>query len=238
MSEPLPIAPQFHGLEQIVSGLFWADIYWMEGSNSKVGAGQSSEINSGVPHLGWGRCFVVDKDPKAKMVTLFCPYTFEGFQVTRNSFEYNSIKRPRFDFDWDWHARNFDYKWAQAVRLSWRRDFDNAVGIMRMMDLPIPTNTLPEGMEAKKSGGKEADVLGLLKPVKRKSRKGQILAFFWPHTRSIREAMAEFGITRSNILSQLYLLTKDHGIGYELKGDQAIITMPSGCEDPYEPEAE
>ena len=48
--------------------------------------------------------------------------------------------------------------------------------------------------------------------------------------------MAEFSITRSNVLSQLFLLTKDNGIGYELKGDTAVVIMPPGCESPWDTE--
>lgn len=207
----------------------------MEGTAPK-GAPERSEIQAGVPHLGWGRCYVVDKEPSSKLVTLFCPFTFEGFQVSRNSFEYCSLRRTAHPYNEEWHARNFEVKWAEAVRQRWQRDFDTAVVVMQLLGLPVPEMQLPEGMEHKVSGGKEADVLGLLKPIKRKSRTGQVLAFFWPGPpKPIRVVMAELAVTRSNVLSQLYLLTKNHGIGYELKGETAHIMLPPGCEDPYAP---
>lgn len=229
-------------LEQVGDGLYWGSIYWMNGQPSKK-TDARSEVNSGVPHLGWGRCFLIDKDPKSKLVTLFCPFTFEGFQVSRDSFEYTSMTP---DTQWDpeakglrlrpfnrhWHAKNMYAKWEEAQVKRWQRDFDTAVVVFRMLDLKVPTG-VPEGIQQKVSGGKEADVLGLLKPVKRTARTGQILAYFWPETRTIREAMAEFAMSRSNVLSQLYLLNKNHGIAYQLKGDQAIVTMPDGCDNPW-----
>ena len=72
--------------------------------------------------------------------------------------------------------------------------------------------------------------------MKRSSKRGKILEFFMPNARSIREAMAEFGHTRSNVLSHLFMLQKDHGVGYTLVGDAATVALPPGCTDPFEPE--
>ena len=43
-------------------------------------------------------------------------------------------------------------------------------------------------------------------------------------------------MTRSNALSYLYMLQKDHGIGYELVGDIASINLPNGCTNPFKGE--
>jgi hypothetical protein len=237
-----PVQP----LDEVAPGLFWCEVYWMDGDNPTKG-GERSEIRTGVPYLGWGRCLVIDKDPTNKMVTLFCPHTYEGFQVSRLSFEYKSLRRPTGynrelrevsypEFDRDWHVKNMYAKWDEALRYNWQRDFDTAVVVMRLLGMDVPT-MMPEGVKQKVSGGKEADVLGLLKPVKRQSKVGKVLAYFWPSTgKSVRECMVDMSMTRSNVLSNLYLLNKNHGIAYVLQGDQAIITMPSGCEDPYAPE--
>jgi hypothetical protein len=76
----------------------------------------------------------------------------------------------------------------------------------------------------------------LKKPVPREGKRGKFLAWFLEKggSASVREAMAEFGISRSNALSYLFLLKKDHGIGYELVGDSASIALPKGCSDPFE----
>ena len=73
------------------------------------------------------------------------------------------------------------------------------------------------------------------KPVKRSGKRGKFLQWFLEGegSRSVREAMAEFGMSRSNALSYLYMLQKDHGIGYELVGDIATIKLPA-CESPFD----
>jgi hypothetical protein len=51
-------------------------------------------------------------------------------------------------------------------------------------------------------------------------------------TRSIREAMAELDLTRSGVLSHLFALNRDHGIGYHLQADCATVLLPEGW-DPF-----
>lgn len=221
---------------EVADGLFFAQVYWMIGETPK-GAVHRSTVDG--PHLGWGHCFVIDKG--GKLVTLFCPYSFEAHQVPRISAEYVSLKAPfNGEFRLDWHKANLLAKWKEASDNAWQRSFDVAAMVMKALGMEVPMLAVAAGVEAKPTGGKEADVLGLLKPVKRSGRRGQVLAFFMAGeagARSIHEATAEFSITRSNLLSQLYLLQKDHGIGYEVRGDVAIVTLPAGCEDPFEQEA-
>ena len=50
----------------------------------------------------------------------------------------------------------------------------------------------------------------------------------------IREAMAEFGLTRSGALSYAFNLNKDHGIGYSVVGDALTLILPKGCKNPWE----
>src|SRR5690606_18512368 len=178
-------------------------------------------------------------DTGGKLVTLFCPFTLEAFQVSRYSFEYHSIKEPLRPYRSAHMARYLRKQWEDAARHSWQRDYASCAVVMRLLGLEVPMNLVPEGVEVKVTGGKEADdALGLLKAVKRDGRRGQVLAFFLAGeggARSIHEATAEMGITRSNLLSQCYLLQKDHGIGYTVAGDVVTVKLPSGCEDPFEP---
>ena len=190
-----------------------------------------------------------------KLVTLFCPYTLESHQVSRNSMEIMSMsmdvryvpsdKNPVLSVEDGWLEWTQDRQdrllkivvsaWEMAGRLSLsNKDYDTAAVVISMMGGNVPLRVIPEGVEPDKPrGGKEADVLGLLKPVKRESKRGLVLQFFLPQPRSIREAMAEFGYSRSNVLSHLFILQKDHGIGYTLTGDAASITLPAGCTDPF-----
>lgn len=218
--------------QQLSDKLQWTRIYWMDGS-TPAGSRFRSEIKD-PPHLGWGHAFVIDAG--GPRVTLYCPYSMAAYQVSRESYEYQSARAPD-PFRAKWAAEMLHEKWAQAVRNGWQKDYSTCAIVLRELGLEVPQNLLPEGMEARASGGKEADdALGLTKPVKRDGRRGQVLAFFLAgegHSRSIHEATAEMGITRSNLLSQAYLLQKDHGIGYEVAGDVLKIVLPAGCDNPF-----
>jgi hypothetical protein len=219
-------------IEQVAPGLSWAMVYWMAGESPK-GDPYRSEVKD-PPHLGWGSCYVVDTG--GKLVTLFDPYGLYAYQVSRLSSEYMSLKPTRDPYRGPHMARLLRDKWAQAARHAWQRDFASCAVVMRMLGLEVPMNLVPEGVEVKQTGGKEAGPEGLKKPVKRDGRRGQVLAFFLAGeggARSIHEATAEMGISRSNVLSQCYLLQKDHGIGYEVAGDVVTVRLPEGCVDPF-----
>lgn len=246
--EPAPAAPKLY---RIADGLFFGKVYWVMGDMPSTSR-HRNDVKS-PPNSGWSHAFLIDKG--GKMVTLFCPYTLEGFQVTRSCAERASMsmdlkyrpsdKNPMVNVEdgyqqWteERQARLLKIvlgNWDMAGRLSLPgKDYDTAAMVINMLGGSVPLRIVPEGAEPDKPrGGKEADVLGLLKPVKRESKRGLVLQFFLPAPRSIREAMAEFGTTRSNVLSHLFILQKDHGIGYSLAGDAATITLPPGCTDPF-----
>lgn len=246
--EPAHTPPRLY---KIADGLFFGKIYWVMGDMPSTSR-QRNEVKS-PPNAGWSHAFLIDKG--GKMVTLFCPFTLEGFQVSRNSMEIMSMsmdvryvpspKNPMNNVEDGWQEWTQDRQdrllkiivsaWEMAGRLSLpNKDYDTAAVVISMMGGNVPLRVIPEGAEPDKPrGGKEADVLGLLKPVKRESKRGLVLQFFLPKPRSIREAMAEFGYSRSNVLSHLFILQKDHGIGYTLTGDAASITLPAGCTDPF-----
>lgn len=239
-------------LYRLADGLFFGKIYWVLGDMPTTSR-QRNEVKS-PPNAGWSHAILIDKG--GKLVTLFCPYTLEAFQVTRNSLEVGSMamdvryapnpKSPMNNIEdgfQPWSPERQDRllkrvisTWNMTGRLSLTagKDFDTAAVVINMMGGDVPLRVIAEGAEPDKSrGGKEADVLGLLKPVKPNSKRGLVLAFFLPQPRSIREAMAEFGYSRSNVLSHLFILQKDHGIGYNLTGDAATILLPEGCTDPF-----
>ena len=195
---------QLRGIDPIVPGLYFVALYWMAGPNIVGKGGPKSEVST-PPGLGWSTAFLLDRgvderNRPTKLVTLFCPYTLEGHQVSRLSFEYTSIRHPAWRQNrpegepelYYWERvlprlrERLQVRWAEAARYSWQSDFDTAAVIMRMLDMEVPHVVAKQGAELKILGGKSPDALGLLRPVKRSSRKGQVLAFFWPQTRSIR----------------------------------------------------
>lgn len=237
---------------KITEGLYFGRIYWVAGEMPTKDRSLANDVKN-PPNSGWSHAFLIDKG--GKLVTLFCPFTLESFQVTRNCGELASMsmdaryvpnpKYPSTNIEDGWKpwtkAREAGLlkiildNWAMAGRLSLpNRDFDIAAMVILQLGGEVPLRVIAEGAEPDKPrGGKEADVLGLLKPVKKGSKRGLVLDFFLPQPRSIREAMAEFSTTRSNILSHLFILQKDHGIGYTLTGDAASIQLPAGCTDPF-----
>lgn len=219
--------------ERVREGIYYGEVYFVIGKPSETS--KNNEV-SAPPWGGNGRTLIIDKG--GKTVTLFCHTALESFQVTRRSYEYLGIRPDKAPFDEEKCVRGMYAAWDYAGKYGWQKDFDTAAMVLRALGREVPIRIAPEGAEPDKpSGGSAADdVLGLIKPVKRDGRRGQVLNFFLKEPRSIREAMAEFGVTRSNVLSQLYLLNKEHGIGYALVGDAARITLPAGCEDPFEPE--
>lgn len=218
--------------DRIVDGLYWGNVYFVIGKPSETS--KNNEVSS-PPWAGQGDVFIIDKG--GKTVTLFAPWQCEAHPVSRRSYEYVGCRPAHGLFDREQALRALHYGWERAGKFAIAGAFDVAAQVFQMLGEPVPIRIVVEGAEPEKpSGGKEADALGLLKPVKRSGRRGQVLAFFLPAPRSIREAMAEFDVSRSNVLSQLYLLQKEHGIGYELLGDAARIMLPAGCEDPFEPE--
>src|SRR4051812_42605586 len=85
-------------VDPIAEGLYFVRVFWMDGQPSKSGkgGGAKSEVNGGVPCNGWSSAWLIDRpvaegERLPKLVTLFCPYTYEGFQVSRSSFEYLSM---------------------------------------------------------------------------------------------------------------------------------------------------
>lgn len=217
---------------EVTPGLGYARIFWMAGVDPNKNPRFRSEVKD-PPCNGWMGAFVLDKG--GKQVTLFCPFTFRAFPVTKQSAEYNGMVPQRFDAE-GWQER-FHRTWDENVQRGWARDFDVAASVMRLLDIEVPLSTIrvdEETGEEKTRGGKETKK-ALTKPVKRDGRRGQVLSFFLAAggRRSILEAMAEMDVTRKNLLSQLFLLQKDHGIGYTITGDSAEVHLPEGVEDPF-----
>lgn len=134
-------------------------------------------------------------------------------------------------------ARITTDQWALWAKFGNQVDYDMASVVLKKLGAPIPKDTIrvqidPATGEAKSRGGKHAD-LGALRPIRRDSKRGLIAQFFINETpQSIREAMAQFGMTRSGVLSHLFCINRDNGLAYRLLADCAIIDVPDGF-DPF-----
>lgn len=219
---------------ELKPGLGWGKVYWVVGGQGAGGNASRHRLEvKDPPNAGWGQAFVIDRG--GKTVTLFSPFTFDAFQVSRSSAEFQSMTATPFNAERI--AALLPRNWEANVGFGFMKDFDTAAVVMRELGLEVPLTSTSTGSaeEQKPRGGKDVEVK-LKKPVPRDGRRAQVLAFFLAGEggrRSIREAMAEIDVTRKNLLSQLYLLQKDHGIGYTIMGDAVEVALPEGCEDPY-----
>ena len=216
---------------QITEGLEWLHIYWVRGKTPK-GSRYLNEVTD-PPCSGWQHALVMRRDKRA---TIFCPYSFTSYSVRAVADEIEKSEEPRDQRDAEWVADLMTRKWKELQSQGAQRDYQAAAAVFRKLGVPVPEQIMKGGEEdTRKKGGKEVGS-SLLKPVKLKGKRGQFLKWFMDgeNSRSVREAMLEFDMTRSNALSYLYMLQKDHGIGYELIGDIATIVMPDGCSNPFD----
>ena len=231
--------------KELVPGLRKSKVYWTYGSPPK-GAPRSDVDDP--PSSGWSTVLLVEEQgPK---LLLFCPYSFQSYRVGRDSYEASSMQQCSLNTDLgaDNGQRYFremlPRKWAEIARHGQGRpDWALAERVLSMLGVAPPTAEQIERAvayappakaktsAAAKPAGKPA---GTFKPVKRTGRKGEILAAILAGKTSANVLTTEFEITRSNLLSQLFLLRKDHGIGYTAQGDVIALQMPEGVEDPFD----
>lgn len=217
----------------IVEGLEWRHIYWTKGVLSRK---HSRHINEVIdpPNSGWGLAFVL---PGKKRSTIFSPYSFQAWTVQNDCAELALSTEPPEEFRPAFIREMVERKWHAFQSWGMQLDYDTCALVMRRLGWEVPAQVLMGGEEdTRKKGGKTVSS-ELIKPVKRDGKRGRFLQFFLDNdgSRSVREVMAELSMTRSNALSYLYMLQKDHGIGYELVGDMATVSLPEGCTDPYTP---
>lgn len=215
---------------QVTDEIEWLQIYWITGV-----APRNVRFRNAVsdpPCLGWQHALVIRGE---KVSTIFCPYTFTAYTVSNSCSEMAQCKEDT-EYRPDFMQGLLDRNWAKYQGWGFQRDYDTCALFMRKLGLEVPAQIMTGGEEdTRKKGGKEVGS-SLKKPVKLASKRGKFLKWFLDGdcTRSVREAMAEFSMTRSNALSYLYMIQKDHGIGYVLVGDTATVTLPEGCDNPFD----
>lgn len=217
---------------QIADNIEYCRVYWVRGTMPR--GMRASYAVSKPPTSGWQGTVVIRGDKRS---TLFCPFSFESWPVSNDCAELSGAKYD-VEFNRDWFVRHMTKTWAEFQRYGWNRDYDTAARVLQALGEPVPEQVQKGGGEdVRKKGGKPVcDTL--LKVVKLDSKRGRFLEWFMRgenhSTRSVREAMVEFSMTRSNALSYLYMIQKDNGIGYTLIGDQATIQLPEGCHNPFD----
>lgn len=219
--------------DQLLPGrLAWSKVYWVVGPMPQ-GAGRARNEVKDPPNAGWSSVIVIPGG--GRRVILFCPYSFDSHSVTEDSLEYSSLGMPRDRIKRTKLREMLYHQWAQMEKFGFQKDYDTAAKIMQLMGWEVPMRVVPPvdlSAPETKRRGKEA-AAKLTKPIPRTGRRGEVLSWFMEslEPRSIREAMAQFNTTRSNILTILFQLNKEHGLGYRLAGDAAEIEFPAaGCD--------
>lgn len=218
----------------VAEGLEWKHIYFVRGAVPKYS--QHANAIKDPSNAGWTLAFIITGDKRS---TVFNPYSLQAWTVRNDCLEVATATEPPQEFRPDFVRRLMEERWAQFQGYGYQRDYDTCALVMRRLGWPVPAEVLTGGGEdTRKKGGKDVSSK-LLKPVKASGKRGKFLAWFLTDggSHAVREAMAEFSMTRSNVLSYLYMLKKDHGIGYELVGDVATVQLPDGCDDPFDESA-
>jgi len=214
----------------ITEGLEWIRVYWVKGHEKR---GSHQNAVSDPPCSGWMGAILI---PGEKRSTLFCPYTFEAYTVPNHCGEITG-GNTQVHVSSVWLSNFLPKKWAELQSYGFQKDYNTAALVFKRLGLSVPEQFLKGGDEDTRTKGGKDTSASLLKPVKLSSKRGKFLAWYLCNSgasASVREAMAEFGMTRSNVLSYLYMIQKDHGIGYVLVGDTATLQLPKDCTNPFD----
>lgn len=179
------------------------------------------------PCSGYGHVAIIPGDKRS---TLLSPFSLQAWQVSNTCDEMRSAEYVDCTPE---KLASFIYKaWEECVKLGFQRDFGVAAMVLTELGQPVPKYLPPPVDESKreesKRGGKPVNEEAL-RPCKPTSKRGEVAAFFMQdEPQSLHEAMARLGLTRSGVLSHLFTLNKDHGVGYELVSDCARLVVPEG----------
>lgn len=198
-------------------------IYWQAGQPR--GSRFVAEVND-PPCGGWQSALVLEVEDD---ISIFCPYSMRHFLVSRKSQEF-ATSIPD-DLRKQWFIELMKRKWAMHEKLKLPADFEMASYFMIALGGTPPEIIRDPEMEQKGVGGKPA-ANKLIKYIKDGTKKSDIFKFFWEPGRTVGAAEAEFKTTRSNILSHLFCLNRDHGVGYELRGDTVKLLLTIDGEFP------
>lgn len=176
------------------------------------------------PVGGWGIVLFIRGE---KRTTVLCPYSLWAGQVSNHSGEV-AAARP-VEATPERIGQLLTESWAQCARLGFQRDYSVAALALTELGQAVPTFT-PEAKEGDtpRRGGKPIGE-GPYRSCNPKSKRAEVARFFMSDTpQSLHEAMARLELTRSGVLSHLFTLNRDHGVGYELVSDCARLLIPEG----------
>ncbi len=179
------------------------------------------------PTSGWGHVVMLRGEKRS---TLLCPFSLQSYQVPNHMSEVASS--IPVETTPERMAELITNSWHEIVGMGLQRDFAVAALMLTELGAEVPkTVSAPivdaDGAEVVKTQGGKPIVHANLRVVKPTSKRGEVAKFFiGPAPQSLHEAMARLGLTRSGVLSHLYCLSRDHGVGYSLANDCAVLLVP------------
>ena len=223
--------------------LEWRSVWFLYGPDMREKGYRDFEyFVKDPPYSGFGEVFVIRGEKRS---TVFCPYSFQSWAIPNVAAELMKSADKADSFRRDFIVEHIYRKWEMYHVNSMQVDFDVAASILSKLGAKVPTvielsperkaelaRLRPEKVKKEGPSGGKAVADKVIRQVSKTSKRGKVLEFFLVEgenkPRSIREAMSEFDTTRSNILSTLFILNKDHGLGYVLKDDAASVQLPKG----------
>lgn len=171
---------------------------------------------------------------KTQFVTVVCPFTLKSYQMTEQAGEFLTRKTQEVTPErLERLIQRMRETWDRVCRLTIQGDFANAAAVFTRLGVEVPrTRAVPsaKSVDAKPKG--KPPGARLLKQVDPASKRGKVAEFFM-EPKSLLEAMAQFGMTRSGVLTHLHGLAADHGLGYELIGDTCRVILTADGLDPF-----
>ncbi len=217
-----------------INGVHFQSVYFLKGVVPKQLRAYWSHYSIGDPPVaGNSHAFIVDGGD-GKRDTLLCPYTLSAYTIDKDAGEVCHDDPMELTEDRLYRlVCLIQRKWREYVRMGFQRDYGVAALVLKRLGAAIPEESLRdvESTEDERVKGKPVGDR-LIKPVTKKSRRGQIATFFLENS-NVFEAMATFGMTRSAVLTHLHGLHEQHGLGYTLRGDSAELLLPPKCKTPF-----
>lgn len=190
-----------------------ARIYWLRGNHPR-----GTYAVTDPPAAGWRYAFLLDGN------TALDPHTYQAYELPSGCLELRGA-----DMEPYWNKDSM----LEAIREGWRWSVDEASKALMTRVFEALGEEAPEIVSTASAAPRKGKAMagdGVLKPVKRSSKRGAFLLELVNAggSMSLKALERRFNMTRNNALSYLYMLRKDHGVGYALGGGRVTLSIPDG----------
>ncbi len=171
-----------------------------------------------------------------KRALVLCPLTLESWNIPLDAGEICTAKRhPLESTFWvDWLQR----RWRKLFSQDAQRNYSMVAHFLDRLggEAPDLRDVVKRSPKTKLRSVGKPIVEKNLRLIKPTSRRADVARYFLNSGASVPACMAKLGLTRTSVLSYLYRINHDHGLGYELMaGDAARLLVPDGFEVFEEP---